>query len=216
MMVCTEPLPKERVPMTMARLWSWRAPATISEAEAEPPLMSTTRGLPLVRSPPLALKRWVSSALRPRVETISPRSRKASETMMAWSSRPPGLLRRSMTKPLSFSAPTSFVVALDGGLEVLEGLLVERRHAQDDDVVLDAGAHRADADDVPVDLDLEGLLGALALDLEAHARVHRPRILSTAWLRVRPCTCSSSIWVMMSLDITPALAAGVSSMGPRP
>ena len=47
-MVWTEPLPKERVPRTVARLWSCRAPATISEAEAEPPLISTTTGLPLV------------------------------------------------------------------------------------------------------------------------------------------------------------------------
>ena len=50
-MVCTEPLPKDRVPMMVARLWSCSAPATISDAEAEPPLISTTIGLPLVRSP---------------------------------------------------------------------------------------------------------------------------------------------------------------------
>jgi len=30
MMVCTEPLPNERVPTSVARLWSWSAPATIS------------------------------------------------------------------------------------------------------------------------------------------------------------------------------------------
>ena len=40
-----------------------------------------------------------------------------------------------------------------------------------------------------------------------------PRIFSTAWFRVRPCTCSSSSWVMMSLARMPALAAGVSSIG---
>ena len=40
-----------------------------------------------------------------------------------------------------------------------------------------------------------------------------PRIFSTAWLSVRPCTASSSRWVMMSLAMTPALAAGVSSIG---
>jgi hypothetical protein len=37
MMVCTEPLPNERVPARVARLLSCSAPATISEAEAEPP-----------------------------------------------------------------------------------------------------------------------------------------------------------------------------------
>jgi hypothetical protein len=55
MIVCTEPLPKDRVPMTLARSWSLSAPATISEAEAEPPLISTTTGLPLVKSPLRAL-----------------------------------------------------------------------------------------------------------------------------------------------------------------
>ena len=44
MTVCTEPLPNERVPKSTARLWSCRAPATISEAEAEPPLINTTSG----------------------------------------------------------------------------------------------------------------------------------------------------------------------------
>jgi hypothetical protein len=37
-----------------------------SDAEADPPLINTMTGLPLVRSPGRALKRWVSSALRPR------------------------------------------------------------------------------------------------------------------------------------------------------
>ena len=35
-----------------------------------------------------------------------------------------------------------------------------------------------------------------------------PRIFSTAWLRVRPCTASSSRLVMMSLAMMPALDAG--------
>ena len=43
-MVCTEPLPKVCVPMIVARLWSCSAPATISEADAEPPFTSTTIG----------------------------------------------------------------------------------------------------------------------------------------------------------------------------
>ena len=40
-----------------------------------------------------------------------------------------------------------------------------------------------------------------------------PRIFSTAWLSVSPCTGSSSRCVMMSLAMMPALAAGVSSIG---
>ena len=42
--VCTEPLPKVCAPMMVARLWSCSAPATISLAEAEPSLTSTTSG----------------------------------------------------------------------------------------------------------------------------------------------------------------------------
>ena len=42
--VCTEPLPKVWLPMMVARLWSCSAPATISLAEAEPSLTSTTSG----------------------------------------------------------------------------------------------------------------------------------------------------------------------------
>ena len=43
--VCTEPLPKLCVPTTTARLWSCNAPATISEAEAEPALIRTVIGM---------------------------------------------------------------------------------------------------------------------------------------------------------------------------
>ena len=46
--VCTEPLPNVCVPMTMARLWSCSAPATISDADAEPPFTSTTIGTVLI------------------------------------------------------------------------------------------------------------------------------------------------------------------------
>src|SRR5262249_15975001 len=77
------PWPKEGGQKGFPRGFSGSAPATISEAEAEPPLISTMTGLFLVRSPPRALKRWVSSAVRPRVDTISPFSRNESETEIA-------------------------------------------------------------------------------------------------------------------------------------
>ena len=49
----------------MARWWSCSAPATISLAEAEPPLISTTTGRPSVMSPSgLAFQRWLSSGWR--------------------------------------------------------------------------------------------------------------------------------------------------------
>jgi hypothetical protein len=96
-MVWTEPLPKERVPTMVACCWSCRAPATISDADAEPPLISTTMGLPSVISPGSALVRCVSSRPRPLVSTMLPVSRKSSVTKMAWSRRPPGSFRRSTT-----------------------------------------------------------------------------------------------------------------------
>src|SRR5829696_9656006 len=62
MTACTEPLPNERVPSTVARLWSCSAPATISDAEAEPPLISTTNGLPPTRSFALPLAAYLPNA----------------------------------------------------------------------------------------------------------------------------------------------------------
>ena len=55
-MVCSEPLPKVCVPSTTARLWSCRAPATISEAEAEPALTSTTIFADLVQAGRVAMR----------------------------------------------------------------------------------------------------------------------------------------------------------------
>ena len=49
----------------------------------EPPLIKTTSGLPLIRSPVRAVKRWVSSGVRPRVETTSPRAMNAADTETA-------------------------------------------------------------------------------------------------------------------------------------
>ncbi|MCY1180909.1 hypothetical protein D9M73_213830 [compost metagenome] len=65
--VCTEPLPKLSVPMTIARFWSCRAPATISAAEALPPLINTTIGTASLSSLPVAEKRSSELAIRPLV-----------------------------------------------------------------------------------------------------------------------------------------------------
>ena len=54
-MVCTDPFPKDVVPIIIALSWSCSAPATISEAEAEPPFINTTIGSPLEISPLVAL-----------------------------------------------------------------------------------------------------------------------------------------------------------------
>ncbi len=58
-----------------------------------------------------------------------------------------------------------------------------------------------------------GLSAPLRMILSLILVLTGPRIFSTAWLRVSPCTGSSSRWVMMSLAMMPALAAGVSSIG---
>ena len=101
MTVCTEPLPNVRWPRSFARPLSRSAPATISAAEAEPSFTSTAIGVPRERSPAIASMRKRDSSERPSAETIMPSSRKASETSTAASSTPPGLLRRSSTRPRS-------------------------------------------------------------------------------------------------------------------
>ena len=50
-MVWTEPFPKDLVPRIIARRWSCKAPATISDADADPPFIKTTSGKPLAASP---------------------------------------------------------------------------------------------------------------------------------------------------------------------
>ena len=49
------PLPYVRVPTILARLRSCSAPATISDAEAEPSSTSTTTGMSDAIAPPVAL-----------------------------------------------------------------------------------------------------------------------------------------------------------------
>src|SRR5699024_3032872 len=104
------PLPKVRVPITVARLWSCNAPATISEAEAEPALTNTTMGMscsqlrlwadcPLLLSSlstdvnGLAKYSRFEEGIRPLVDTTaSPGFTNADVTPIALSSKPPGSL----------------------------------------------------------------------------------------------------------------------------
>src|SRR6266446_4506578 len=101
MTVCTEPLPKVVRPMSFARWLSLRAPATISAADTDPPLINTTIGAPLSASPAVASISNLDSGVRPFAVTMTPLSRKVSDTATAASSTPPGLLRKSSTSPLS-------------------------------------------------------------------------------------------------------------------
>ena len=64
-------------------MWSFKAPAKISEAEAEPLLINTTTGFPFVSSPFFAKNFLVSEICRPLVETISPSSKKKSVIFIA-------------------------------------------------------------------------------------------------------------------------------------
>jgi hypothetical protein len=96
MMVWTEPLPKERVPRTMARRcvlqragddFGRRGRAAVDQHDDRQAVRDVAR-LGVVA---LGL---VVLAAAGRDDLAA--SRKASDTAMAWSSRPPGLLRRSM------------------------------------------------------------------------------------------------------------------------
>ena len=85
--------------MTVARRWSCRALARISDPEAEPPLIKLTIGSPCARSPGLAVNRALDSDFRPRTETIKPLSRKSSATATAWSSNPPRIVAQIEHNP---------------------------------------------------------------------------------------------------------------------
>ena len=90
--------------MTSARLLFFRAPATISLAEAELLFTITTSGS-RVRSVDSAVASF-TSLIRclsppPTVFTMTPSERNRSETWIACSRRPPGFPRRSRTSPSS-------------------------------------------------------------------------------------------------------------------
>ena len=105
----TDPLPYEFSPKIIALLWSFNAPAKISEADAEPLFIKTTIGLPFISSPFLAKNFLVSEILRPFVDTISPSSKKKSVIFIAWVSKPPGLFLRSKTYPIILDFYSKFL-----------------------------------------------------------------------------------------------------------
>ena len=108
---CTSPLPKVGVPTTRARSWSWSAPVMISAALAVPPFTSTTIGTVGQSWGLASLNVRVVLGARPRVATTScPGSRNSSLTATPWSSKPPGLPRRSRSSdfiPLRSKPPTA-------------------------------------------------------------------------------------------------------------
>ena len=173
--------------MTIARLWSCRAPATISEAEAEPPLIRTTTGLPLARSPALALKRWVSSALRAAGGDDLAAIEEGVGDHDGLVEEAAGVVAQVDHEALELVGADLARQLVDRGAQVVEGLLVELRHAQHPDLAaLHAGAHGPDLDGLADELHLDRILGLLALDPERTDEFTGPRIFSTAWLRLRP------------------------------
>ena len=69
--VWTDPFPKDVVPKIKALEWSCRAPATISDAEADPPLIRTTTGYLRSSSFAYALNTWVFSFFLPLTASAS-------------------------------------------------------------------------------------------------------------------------------------------------
>ena len=80
-------------------MWSCRAPATISEADADPSFIKTINGFPSVKSPLEALNLEISFLSLPLIETISPEPKKLFVTYADRSKRPPGLQLRSRMNP---------------------------------------------------------------------------------------------------------------------
>ena len=107
---CTEPLPKLRVPIMIALLWSCNAPATISEADAEPLFISTTNGMSLAIVRSVAINSISFPSNLPLVDTIRPLLIKVSTTPTEACNTPPGLFRKSRTRPFkSGFSPDTFI-----------------------------------------------------------------------------------------------------------
>ena len=84
-------------------LWSFKAPAKISEADAVKPLLiKIITGLPLIPSPFLAKYFRFSLKSLPLVDTISPSFKKKSLILIAWVNSPPGLFLKSIIYPIGF------------------------------------------------------------------------------------------------------------------
>ena len=97
----------------IARLWSCSAPATISDAEAEPPLIITIKGWLLIKSPFDALYLWTSDLFLPLVDTISPLFKKMSLTFIDCVNKPPGFDLKSSMKPICLFSNSFFIDLID-------------------------------------------------------------------------------------------------------
>ena len=132
-MVCTDPLPKDRVPTRSRGGDPATTPATISEADADPPLISTTNFFPSAMSPGPRIGPF--RPCRPLVITMVPRSRNESATAIAWSSRPSRIV--TQIHHISLKLRTNLLLQiLYGVLQINGGLLIEASNLEIANVAL--------------------------------------------------------------------------------
>ena len=171
-------------------------------------------GLPSIRSPGVALNRSPSSGLRPRVDTISPPSRNASDTNTAWFSNPPGLLRMSSTTPFTLSIPpASSIWAARPSVRFgnVWSLNVVIRST-----TVSPSVRARTAVSLMLSRMIDKSKGCSSPSRTTVITISDPtgpRIRSTASCKVSPSTLSPFTAVMKSPDWIPAASAGVPSIG---
>ena len=129
---------------------------------------------------------------------------------MAWVSSPPGLLRRSRTKPSTFSMPPSSSTcrassSFSPGKVWLLKVVMRSTTAS-------PTVRERTATSLMVSRTIETSKGSSTSSRTTVMTISEPtgpRIMSTASSRVRPSVLSPSTWVMKSPDCMPASSAGV-------
>ena len=170
--------------------------------------------MPFIKSPGVALYLSPSSGSLPLVETISPLSRKASDTRIAWDSKPPGLFRKSMTTPFIFSNPPALSNSLSNPSRILSNVLslnVVTRIT----TLLPSVRTRAAVSLIKslMIVTSKGSSSPSRTTVMIISEPTGPRMRSTASFRVNPSTLSPSTCVMKSPASMPASSAGVPSIG---
>ena len=171
MIVWTEPLPKERVPRTVARFRSCRAPATISDAEAEPPLIEHDHRLAV---------RQIARAGIEAAGFVGIAA--AGRDHFAALQESVGDVDRLIEQTARIEAQVEHIALelvgrnfrldlLDRLLQVVIGLFGEGDDAEIADIAFDARLDGANGDDVADDRQFDRLVGALAQDGQLDRRV---------------------------------------------
>ena len=148
------------------------------------------------------------------METISPFSKKASETRIAWDSKPPGLLRKSITMPFILSKPPAFSNSLSKPSLILSKVLSLN-------VVTRITTLLPSVRTLAAVSFMKSRIMVTSNGSSSHSRTTviiiseptGPRIRSTASFKVKPRTLSPSTCVIKSPASIPASSAGVPSIG---